>query len=66
MIALLYGLWPSWQTLLVVPRIILFSINGVSIGIVNGGGSAGGEHLAIVGGQRADGRARCRAEHPDA
>jgi len=50
MIALLYGLWPSWQTLLVVPRIILFSINGVSIGIVNGGGSAGGEHLAIVGG----------------
>ena len=31
MIALLYGLWPSWQTLLVVPRIILFSINGVSI-----------------------------------
>jgi len=35
-IALLYGLWPSWQTLLVVPGIILVSINGISIGMLLG------------------------------
>ena len=32
-IALLYGIWPSWQTLLVVPGIILVGINGISIGM---------------------------------
>lgn len=36
LIALLYGLWPSWQTLLVVPGIILISINGISIGMLLG------------------------------
>ena len=36
LIALLYGLWPSWQTLLVVPGIILVCINGVSIGMLLG------------------------------
>ncbi|HEX6831256.1 MAG TPA: ABC transporter permease [Methyloceanibacter sp.] len=35
-IALLYGLWPSWQTLLVIPGIILVSINGISIGMLLG------------------------------
>lgn len=35
-IALLYGIWPSWQTLLVVPGIILVGVNGVSIGMLLG------------------------------
>ena len=36
LIALLYGLWPSWQTLLVIPGIILVGINGISIGVLLG------------------------------
>jgi ABC-2 type transport system permease protein/lipopolysaccharide transport system permease protein len=36
LIALICGLWPSWQTLLVVPGIILVSINGMSIGMLFG------------------------------
>jgi len=35
-IALLYGIWPSWQTLHVVPGIILVGVNGVSIGMLLG------------------------------
>jgi len=35
-IALLYGIWPSWQTLLVVPGIIFAGVNGVSIGMLLG------------------------------
>jgi homopolymeric O-antigen transport system permease protein len=30
------GLWPSWQTLLVVPGLILICINGISIGMLFG------------------------------
>jgi ABC-2 type transport system permease protein len=30
LIAVGYGLWPTWQTLLVIPGIILVSINGIS------------------------------------
>lgn len=36
LVALLCGLWPSWQTLLVLPGIILVSISGVSIGMLFG------------------------------
>jgi ABC-type polysaccharide/polyol phosphate export permease len=36
LIALTYGLLPSWQTLLVVPGIILVGINGISIGMLLG------------------------------
>ena len=36
LIVLLAGLWPSWQTLLVIPGIILVSINGISMGMLLG------------------------------
>jgi len=35
-IAVAYGLWPSWQTLLVIPGIILICINGMSFGMFLG------------------------------
>ena len=31
-----YGLWPSWQTLFVIPGVILISINGISLGMLLG------------------------------
>jgi ABC-type polysaccharide/polyol phosphate export permease len=33
LIAVVYGIWPTWQTLLVIPGILLVSINGMSFGI---------------------------------
>jgi hypothetical protein len=35
-IVVLFGLWPSWATLLVVPGIILICINGVIVGMLLG------------------------------
>lgn len=35
-VAAAYQLWPTWQTLLVVPGILLVSINGVSLGMLLG------------------------------
>jgi ABC-2 type transport system permease protein len=35
-IVVLFGLWPSWATLLVIPGIILICINGVVVGMLLG------------------------------
>jgi len=35
-VAVAYGLWPSWQTLLVIPGILLVCINGLSFGMLFG------------------------------
>jgi len=35
-VAVFTGLWPSWQTLLVVPGLILVCINGISLGMLLG------------------------------
>jgi ABC-2 type transport system permease protein len=35
-IVVLFGLWPSWATLLVVPGVILICINGVTVGMLLG------------------------------
>jgi hypothetical protein len=36
LIAVVYGIWPTWQTLLVIPGILLVSINGMSFGMLLG------------------------------
>ena len=36
LIAVVYGMWPTWQTLLVIPGILLVSINGMSFGMLLG------------------------------
>jgi homopolymeric O-antigen transport system permease protein len=36
LVVLLFGLWPSWHTLLAIPGIILICINGISIGMLFG------------------------------
>lgn len=35
-VAVAYGIWPSWQTLLVIPGILLVCINGLSFGMLFG------------------------------
>lgn len=35
-VAVAYGLWPNWQTFLVIPGIILVCINGLSFGMLFG------------------------------
>jgi ABC-2 type transport system permease protein len=35
-VAVAYGLWPNWQTLLVIPGILLVCINGLSFGMLLG------------------------------
>ena len=35
-VVLAYGLWPTWQTLLVIPGILLVCINGLSFGMLFG------------------------------
>jgi ABC-2 type transport system permease protein/lipopolysaccharide transport system permease protein len=35
-VAIAFGLWPSWQTLLVIPGILLVCINGLSFGMLLG------------------------------
>lgn len=35
-VVVIYGLWPSWATLLVIPGIVLVSINGISLGMLLG------------------------------
>ena len=35
-VAVAYGIWPSWQTLLVIPGILLVCINGMSFGMLFG------------------------------
>jgi ABC-2 type transport system permease protein/lipopolysaccharide transport system permease protein len=35
-VAIGYGLWPTWQTLLVIPGVVLVCINGMSFGLLLG------------------------------
>jgi ABC-2 type transport system permease protein len=35
-VAVIYGLWPDWATLLVIPGIVLVCINGISLGMLLG------------------------------
>jgi ABC-2 type transport system permease protein/lipopolysaccharide transport system permease protein len=35
-VAVAYGIWPTWQTLLVIPGILLVCINGLSFGMLFG------------------------------
>ena len=54
-VAIGYGLWPTWQTLLVIPGVVLICINSLSFGLLLGTLSARFRDIPpIVGDRDAD------------